>query len=563
MINFREEIAKLLEEQIGDLDYENILKLIETPPNSDMGDYAFPAFSLAPILKKSPVEIAQDLADKIKSKYFKRIVATGPYLNFFIDEDILKSAVLGEIKTHGTDYGKSDQGAGKTVLVEYSSPNIAKAFHIGHLRSTVIGSAIANLYEFLGYDTVRINHLGDYGTQFGLLLTAYTRWGDPDKIKENPIPELLELYIRINSEIEEDEELLKESHQWFRKLEEGDKETVELWEFFRDESLKEFYRVYDMLGIHFDSHKGEAFYSDKMDPIIKELEDKNLLEESDDAMIVDLEEYDLTPMLVQKSDGSTLYSTRDLAAGQYRHDEYDFYKNIYVVGSQQILHFKQLFAVLELMGKDYVKDMEHVSFGMVSLPEGTMSTRRGNVIYLEDVLNEAINKTSQIIEDRDIDDKEQLAKDIGIGAVVFQELWNDRNRDYVFDWDEILNFEGETGPYVQYTHARIASILRNGDFDPETEVDYSLLDQKREIEIIKHLYNFNSVIGHAAATMQPFFVTRFITELAQLFNSYYANTRIVGEDEDLTAARMFLAYCVKTVIKTGLGLIGINAPERM
>ena len=564
MINFKNKMADLLSDQISELDRSQIIELIEIPPNADMGDYAFPAFSLAPILKKAPNQIAEEVASNIDSDYFNKVAATGPYINFYINVDVLRDEVLTEIKTQDDNYGKSNIGEDKTVLVEYSSPNIAKAFHIGHLRSTVIGNSIANLYDFLGYDTVRINHLGDYGTQFGLLLTAYDRWGDPEAIRNNPIPELLKLYVRINTEIEEgNKELLEESHNWFRKLEQGDKETLELWEFFRDESLKEFYRVYDMLGVTFDSHKGEAFYSDKMDPIIKELEDKGLLEESDDAMIVDLEEYNLTPMLVTKSDGSTLYSTRDLAAAQYRHDTYDFYKNIYVVGSQQILHFRQLFAVLELLGKNYVEDMEHVTFGMVSLPEGTMSTRRGNVVYLEDVLNEAINKTTDIIADRDLDNKDQLAQDIGIGAVIFQELWNDRNRDYVFDWDEILNFEGETGPYVQYTHARIASILRQGEFSLDSDVDYSLLDSDSEVSIIKHLYKYNQVVTDSARSMQPFYVTRYIVELAQMFNSYYAHTRINVDDNDLKKSRMFLAYCVKTVIKSGLGLLGIKAPERM
>ncbi|MFB0971886.1 MAG: arginine--tRNA ligase, partial [Neofamilia sp.] len=441
--------------------------------------------------------------------------------------------------------------------------NIAKAFHIGHLRSTVIGNAIRNTYDFLGFNTIAINHLGDYGTQFGMLITAYKKWGDEEAVKANPIPELLKLYVQINQEAENDESLNEESREWFRKLENQDPEAVELWTFFREVSLIEFDRVYKMLGIEFDSFAGEASYSDKMEPIINEIDDKNMLVESKNAQIVDLEEYNMPPMLIKKSDGSTLYATRDLAAAQYRWDTYHFYKNIYVVGSQQNLHFKQLFQVLELMGKDLAKDCVHIPFGMVSLPEGTMSTRRGNVIYLEDVLLTAIEKTKEIIKDRDIEDKENLAADIGIGAVVFQELFNDRNKDYVFDWDKLLSFEGETGPYVQYTHARICSLLSKGEFDKNSPVDISLLNGDEEFEILKSIYNFEDVIKDAGEKYQPFFITRHIVSLAQAFNKYYASTSILVDDEELKNARLMLCYATKTVIKNGLGILGIKAPEKM
>lgn len=564
MINFRDKVVDVLSSKIDNFDVEKISSLIETPPDPKMGDYAFPVFSLAPIYKKNPNEIASDLVEELDSTYFDKIQAQGPYINFFIDENILKAEVFDNIAKDPERFGASSKGEGLNVVVDFSSPNIAKPFHIGHLRSTVIGNSIRNIYGFLGYNTIAVNHLGDYGTQFGLLLTAYTKWGDEEAVRENPIPELLKLYVEINERIDQgDEDLKEESRAWFRKLEAGDDEAISLWEFFREESLKEFYRVYDMLGIEFDSHNGESFYSDKMDKVIEDLRDKDLLVESEDSLIVDLEDYNIPPMLITKSDGSTLYSTRDLAAAQYRYQTYDFYKNIYVVGSQQKLHFDQLFKVLELMDKPYYKDMVHVSFGMVSLPGGTMSTRRGNVVFLEDVLNESIQKSLKIIEDRDIEDKEELASQIGIGAIIFQELFNDRNKDYVFDWDEILSFEGETGPYVQYTHARISSLLANGGFDKEKSFNYELLDSEEEINLIKHMYKFSDVIVRSASNYQPFQITRYITELAKMYNSYYANTSINVEDEDLKEARQGLSYSVKVIIKNGLGLLGIQAPEKM
>lgn len=563
MINFRDEIIKIIAGEFDEVEVETLETLIEVPPSPDMGDYAFPTFSFAKILRKAPNMIAEELAGKLKSEFFEKIEAKGPYLNFFINKELMAKLVIDEILEKESDFGKSDFGKGKNAIVEFSSPNIAKAFHIGHLRSTVIGNAIRNTYDFLGFNTIAINHLGDYGTQFGMLITAYKKWGDEEAVKANPIPELLKLYVQINQEAENDESLNEESREWFRKLENQDPEAVELWTFFREVSLIEFDRVYKMLGIEFDSFAGEASYSDKMEPIINEIDDKNMLVESKNAQIVDLEEYNMPPMLIKKSDGSTLYATRDLAAAQYRWDTYHFYKNIYVVGSQQNLHFKQLFQVLELMGKDWAKDCVHIPFGMVSLPEGTMSTRRGNVIYLEDVLLTAIEKTKEIIKDRDIEDKENLAADIGIGAVVFQELFNDRNKDYVFDWDKLLSFEGETGPYVQYTHARICSLLSKGEFDKNSPVDISLLNGDEEFEILKSIYNFEDVIKDAGEKYQPFFITRHIVSLAQAFNKYYASTSILVDDEELKNARLMLCYATKTVIKNGLGILGIKAPEKM
>lgn len=563
MINFKEEIIKLIAGEFEDVKREDLEPLIETPPSPEMGDYAFPTFSFAKTLRKAPNMIAQDLAGKLNSEYFQNIEAKGPYLNFFVNRKLMGELVIDEIIKKESDFGKSDIGENKNVIVEFSSPNIAKAFHMGHLRTTVIGNALRNIYDFLGYNTIAINHLGDYGTQFGMLITAYKKWGDEKAVKENPIPELMRLYVRINQESEEDQSLRDESREWFRKLENQDPEAVELWSFFREVSLLEFNRVYKMLGIDFDSYAGEAFYSDKMQNIIDELDDKQMLVESNNAQIVDLEEYDMTPMLIKKSDGSTLYATRDLAAAQYRWDTYKFDKNIYVVGSQQILHFRQLFKVLELMGKEWSKDCIHIPFGMVSLPEGAMSTRRGNVVHLEDVLLTSIEKTKEIIKDRNIEDKEELAAQIGIGAVIFQELFNDRNKDYVFDWDKLLSFEGETGPYVQYTHARICSLLSKGEFDKSVKVDINLLNGEEEFEILKAIYNFEDVIKDAGEKFQPFFITRHIVNLAQTFNKYYASTSILVDDEELKNARLMLCYATKTVIKNGLEILGINAPEKM
>lgn len=563
MIDFKKELSHILSEIITELDEKEIEKLIEIPPSEEMGDFAFPAFSLAKIYRKSPAVIAEDLKSKINSEYFEKIETKGPYLNFFLDKKFFTKTVLDEINSKKENYGRSDEGRGKNVLLDFSSPNIAKPFHIGHIRSTVIGNAIRNIYDFLGYNTVAINHLGDYGTQFGMLITAYKLWGDEETVMNDPIPELLKLYVRINKEAENNPKLMDESREWFKKLENKDEEAVRLWTLFREASLKEFDRVYKILDIDFDSFAGESFYSDMMADVIKELEEKNLLQESQNTTIVDLEKYNLPPMLVKKSDGSTLYATRDLTAAIYRHKTYDFYKCIYVVGSQQNLHFEQLFTVLKLMGKDWAKNCVHVPFGMVSLPEGTISTRKGNVVFLEDVLLTAKSKTYEIIKDRDIDDKENLASMIGVGAVIFQELFNDRNKDYVFDWDKILSFEGETGPYVQYTHARISSLLQKGSFDLNKKISPELLNSPEEIEIVKKIYNFYPTVLNAAEKYQPFYITRHVVELAKAFNKYYNSTPIIVEDEELKAARLFLCYSVKIVIKNALSILGIKSPEKM
>lgn len=566
MLDFKKKAVELLKSQIEELTNEDIEKTIEIPPSYDMGDYAFPAFRLSKIFRKAPNMIAEEISETIgENEYFEKIEAKGPYINFFVNKEKLIEVTLEEVNNKGDMYGSSDMGKDKTVIVEFSSPNIAKPFHIGHIRTTVIGNSIYKIYSYLGYDTVAINHLGDYGTQFGMLISAYKKWGDQEVIEKDPINELLKLYVRFNKEADENEDLRDEARYWFKELENKNPEAVELWTWIREISLKEFNKVYDLLDIKFDSYAGESFYSDKMGEVVEELEDKNLLKESDGAYVVDLEDYDMPPVLIKKSDGSTLYATRDIAAAIYRKEHYDFYKNIYVVGSQQILHFKSFLKVIEIMGNDWAKDCIHVPFGMVSLEDGTLSTRKGRVVFLEDVLNKAMDKTLSIIEERNpnLENKEEVAKQVGIGAVVFQELFNQRIKDYVFSWDRTLSFEGETGPYTQYTYARAGSILRKANFDKDTKVDYSLLKLEEEIDLSRLIYNFPKSIVDAMEKNEPYFVTRQVVEIAKAFNKLYNSAQIITDDKELTNARLQLTYATKTVIKTGLGLLGIQAPEKM
>ena len=566
MLNFKEKVIGLIKKEIEELDEEELNLLVEVPPSYDMGDYAFPVFSLAKIFRKAPPKIAEELVEKIgDNEYFEKIEAKGAYVNFFIDKEKLTEVTLEEIRREKENYGSSDMGKGKTVLVEYSSPNIAKPFHIGHIRTTVIGNSLFKIFTFLGYETVAINHLGDYGTQFGMLISAFKKWGDRSVIEKDPINELLKLYVRFNREANEDESLRDEARYWFNQLENKNEEAMELWKWIREISLKEFNKVYDLLNIKFDSYAGESFYSDRMPEVVEELKEKGLLKESDGAYLVELEDYDMPPALIMKTDGSTLYTTRDIAAAFYRKETYDFYKNIYVVASQQNLHFKAWIKVIELMGYEWAKDCIHIPFGMVSLEDGTLSTREGRVVFLEDVLNKAIDNTRDIIEKRnpDLENKEEVAKQVGIGAVIFQELFNQRIKDYVFSWDRTLSFEGETGPYVQYTHARINSLLEKGNFNLEDKVDYSLLKTEEEINITRLLYEFPRIIVDAMEKYEPYFITRHIVEVAKAFNKFYNSTTINTEDIELKKARLMMSYAAKTVIKTGLDLLGMEAPERM
>lgn len=566
MIDFKKEVVNTIYNIENSLDKEEIEKLIEVPPNYDMGDYAFPCFRLAKTFRKAPNLIATELKEKIgANEYFEKIENVGPYLNFFINKEKLTETVLEEILEKKDDYGAQDIGKGRNIIVEFSSPNIAKPFHIGHIRSTVIGNSLYKICKFLGFNAIAINHLGDYGTQFGMLIAAYKKWGDKEVIENDPINELLKLYVKFNAEAEKDEALKEEARYWFKELENKNEEALELWQWIRDISLREFNRVYDLLNIKFDSYAGESFYSDKMDRVIEELEAKDLLKESEGAKIVDLEEYDMPPALIQKSDGSTLYITRDIAAAIYRKEHYDFYKNIYVVASQQNLHFKQLIKILELMGYEWANDCIHVPFGMVSLEDGTLSTRKGRVVFLEDVLNKAIENTKNIIEEKNpnLENKEEVAKQVGIGAVLFQELFNSRIKDYVFTWERTLSFEGETGPYVQYTHARANSLLEKGEFKLDDKVDYSLLKAEEEIDLARLLYNFPQAVLDAYEKLEPSFITRHVTEIAKAFNKFYNSCPILSEEEELKKARLSLVYATKITIKTGLDLLGIAAPDKM
>lgn len=566
MADFKKLISEIIKSEIEDLTLEEITALIEVPPNKEMGDYAFPCFKLAKIFRKAPNAIAEDLAGKIQpTDDINKIINLGGYVNFFVNKESLAKKVINQVLSEKENYGKSEFGKGKTVVVEYSSPNIAKPFHIGHVRTTVIGNALSKIYQSQGYHVEKLNHLGDYGTQFGKLIVAYKLWGDKQAVEKDPIKELLKLYIRFHDEAEAKPEMEDEAREWFTKLENGDQEAKDLWQWFRDESLKEFSRVYDLLDIDFDSYVGESFYSDKMPSVIEELKEKNLLVESDGAMIVDLEDSKLPPALIQKRDGSTLYLTRDLASAFYRKKIYNFDKSIYVVGAQQELHFKQCFEIIKRMGYDWYKDMVHVQFGMVALEEGTMSTRKGRVVFLEDVLNQAIDRTRQIIEEKnpDAENIDEVAKAVGVGAVVFQELSNSRIKDYTFSWDRTLSFEGETGPYVQYTHARCCAVLRKADQPVSADINYEALSDQDAADVLSVLETFNKSIMTAMKKNEPHIVTRFVLDLGQAFNKFYHNSPILVEDDDLRAARLALVEATRQTIENALKILGMKAPQKM
>lgn len=566
MQDFRISIAECLKEKIEDLSVEEIAGLLEVPPNKDMGDYAFPCFKLAKLFRKAPNMIAAELSEQIEAKgVVAKVIHLGGYVNFFVNKSQLAETVIKDVLTKGEKYGHSDLGKDKSVLIDFSSPNIAKPFHIGHIRTTVIGNALYKIYQSQGYDTTRINHLGDYGTQFGKLIVAFKKWGDKSAVEASPIPELLKLYIQFHDEAEAHPEMEDEARAWFTKLEKGDEEAKELWQWFRDESLKEFARVYDLLDIEFDSYAGESFYSDKMGRVIDIIKEKGLLEESKGTNIVDLEEFNMPPALITKNDGSTLYMTRDLAAALYRKETYNFEKCIYVVGSQQSLHFQQLFKVLELVGFEWSQNMEHVQFGMVGLEEGTMSTRKGRVIFLEDVLKQAIEKTKETILAKNPNalNVDKIAKEVGVGAVVFQELSNSRIKDYTFSWERTLSFDGETGPYVQYTHARCCAVLRKANEEVSTDINYDLLNDVDSAEVLKVIASFNKCILAGLRKNEPHMITRFVLDLAQAFNKFYHDNSILVEDVELRKARLALVAVTRQSIENGLKLLGMHAPERM
>ena len=562
-MNNKELIASELAKVIDSLDQDAILNLLEQPKSSDLGDIAFPAFSLAKVERKAPQAIAADIAEKIDQSAFEKVVATGPYVNFFLDKSKISDQVIKSVIEAGADYGQQDEGHGQNITIDLSSPNIAKPFSVGHLRSTVIGDALSNIFRKMGYNTIKINHVGDWGKQFGLLMVAYKKWGSKEAVEANPIDELLKLYVRINAEIENDPELDEEGRKWFKKLEDGDPEATELWQWFRDESLVEFNRIYKLLGVEFDSLNGEAFYNDKMDEGVQILEDKGLLKESKGASIVELDDVNLPPAMIKKSDGATLYITRDIATAMYRARTYNFVKNIYAVGQEQSNHFRQLKAVLKKMGFDWSDDMVHVDFGLVTKNRQKLSTRKGNIILLEPTLQEAISRAKAQIEEKnpELENKEEVAHAVGVGAVKFYDLKTDRRNGYDFDLEAMVSFEGETGPYVQYAYARIQSILRKANFTPSTDATYSLSDPE-SWEIIKLLQDFSRVVKRAAENYDPSLIAKYAINLAQAFNKYYAHTRILDESPE-RESRLALSYSTAVVLKEALRLLGVDAPEKM
>ena len=564
-MNYKKELASILN---GLLDQEistaQLEILIEKPKNPDHGDLAFPCFTLAKLKRKSLNVIANELSEQIKSPAFDKVEVAGGYINIFLNKKLVSEKLINQVITEKGQFGALDFGKGGTVTIDMSSPNIAKPFSMGHLRSTVIGNALAHIAAKCGYKPFKINHLGDWGTQFGKLITAYKLWGEEEKVKQNPIKELLSLYIKFHEEAEEDKSLEDEGRSWFKKLEDGNEEAQKLWQWFRDESLKEFSRIYDLMNVEFDSFAGEAFYNDKMDRIVNLLEEKQLLVESDQAMVVDLTEEQLPPCLIKKSDGATLYATRDLAAALYRKENYDFVQSLYVVGHEQSLHFKQLIAVLGKMGYDWAEKMVHVPFGMMLKDGKKMSTRKGKVVLLEEVLNESIAMARHNIEEKNPNllNKDQVAKQVGVGAVIFHDLKNNRMNDIEFSLEEMLRFEGETGPYVQYTFARACSILRKGDYHAEALAENEPNTWEKEWKVASLLLDFAPAIKRACENHDPSLVAKYIIDLAQSFNKYYAEVKILEENENL-ASRLALVFSVTIVLKEGLRLLGIEAPEEM
>ncbi len=562
----KNKIAELIFNNVEGLTLDEVKALMEIPPKPDMGDFAFPCFRLAKTMRKAPQMIAGDIKNAIgEVDFLDEIQVQGAYLNFYVNkETFVKSMVEAAMDNN---FGGSDMGKGKSICIDYSSPNVAKNFHVGHLRTTIIGNSLYKIYSKLGYNVVRINHLGDWGTQFGKLIVAYKAWGNEDAVKNDGVAELMKLYVKFHEEADKNPELNDEARAWFAKMEAGDEEALKIWQWFKDISLIEYKRTYDLLGIDFDSYNGESFYRDKTGAVVARIENANLLTESEGAKIVDLEAYDMAPCLILKNDGSSIYATRDLAAIFYRKETYDFVKCLYVTGQEQKLHFAQVFKVVELLGNEWAKDqLVHIPYGLVSLEGAKLSTRSGNIIYAEDILLEAISKIKEIIEEKNpnIPDKDETAKMIGVGAVLFNDLYNQRIKDVSFKWEKLLNFDGETGPYVQYTHARCASILRKVEnYTPSTDIDYSLITEPEAIELLKEISRFPKVVVDASEKYEPSVVARFAVDVAQSFNKYYNACRINVEEESLRNARVTLVHLTKKTIKDALLLLGIQCPEQM
>ena len=567
MIDFKNEIANELKKVTS---IEGIEDFIEIPSNKEMGDYSLPCFKLAKTLKKAPQMIANELKEKITldENIISKVEVVNGYLNFYINTTAVIKTVFDEINEKKEMYGSSKIGEGKNIVLDYSSPNIAKPFHIGHLRTTLIGGALYKIYEYLGYKSIGINHLGDYGTQFGKMIEAYKMWGNEYDLTEDPINKMVDMYVRINDLCKKDEDVLNRCRENFKLLENGDKYCTDLWNKFKDLSMKEFNKIYDVLDVKFDSYNGEAFYADKTDDIIDILTKKGKITESQGAKVVDLEDVGInTPCIIQKANGSTIYATRDLAAILYRARTYDFYKCLYVVAYEQNLHFKQIFAVAKyLVDEKYVKGLEHVAFGMVSLPSGKMSTRLGNVVKIEDLLNETIEKAKEIINEKnpDLEDKDEVAKKVGIGAIIFNTLSTSNIKDQIFDWNTALNFNGETGPYLQYMYVRTNSVLEKvGNVPDLKDVDISVLSDDASVKLVKELYDFNNIIKQSAEKNEPYIISRYLINVAKLFSTFYNENKILTDDNRIQNARAYLTYCVNIVLKSGAGLLGIQMPNKM
>jgi len=560
-------VARLVAEADSALKIDEIYELLEQPPDADMGDIALPCFKLSKKLRKAPPLIAQQILGSIKSnEYISKAEATAGYLNFFFDKKRFIGEVLSEVLNRGDDYGKSGIGEGKTVVIDFSAPNIAKPFHVGHLRSTAIGNSLYRLHKFLGFEAVGVNHLGDWGTQFGKLIVAYKKWGDRLEIENGGVKALMALYVKFHEESEKDPSLEDEAREWFIRMEKGDAEALLLWQWIKDISLFEFKKVYDLMGVQFDSWAGESFYNDKSLDVVKELEYKNLLNESEGAHLVELDKYSLPPCMILKKDGGTLYATRDIAAAIYRKTTYDFESCIYVTSAGQSLHFEQWFKVIELLGYGWAKSLKHVPFGTVNLGGEKLSTRKGNVVLLEEIFDEAINKTREIIASKssELNDKEETARSIGVGAVIFSDLFSNRIKDVSFSWEEILDFDGETGPYVQYTHARACSVLKkSGIEDDSIRFNAFNLESSEEYDVARCLYEFPRKLGQALEMLEPSVITRYLVDLARVFNRFYHNHSILSADEQIKDTRLALVKAVKIVLSNGLWLLGLKAPERV
>ena len=569
-MDFKASIAALIADRIQNvfgqapLAADAIASFLEVPPDPAMGDYAFPCFKLSKALRKAPPMISDALAQGLEADFLSRVESVKGYLNFFIDRATYAGKILEACLAAGDDYGSDHSGEGKTVVLDYSSINIAKRFHIGHLSTTMIGNALYRIYEFFGWKAVGVNHLGDWGTQFGKMIAAYKRWGDREQVLRGGVDEMVKLYVRFNEEAKADEALNDEGRMWFKRIEDGDEEALEIFNWFKEVTLKDAQRVYELLDVKFDSYAGESFYNDKMQPIIDELKEKHLLKEDAGAQIVDLEPYGMPPALILRSDGATLYITRDLAAAKYRQDTYHFSKSLYIVAYQQDLHFRQLFKVLELMGYDWYKDCEHVSFGMVSYEGQALSTREGHIVYLEDLLNTSIQKAREIIDEKspDLEDRDQVARQVGVGAVVFFALYNSRIKDIDFNWDRALNFDGETAPYVMYTHARCRSVLRKAE-PTDARPDYAALSDPEAQAVVRLIDRFPEVAKNALNRNEPSLITRFTVDLAQAYNKFYYEHKVMVDEEGVRAARLKLTEAVAGLIRHSLYLIGIPAPERM